>query len=694
MGILAHYTTVARHLGPGELAKVAARRAANLVQRKLWRRREWTGNRLLEFLRCSDRDAIEWLLDEGGVYAWCDASRRDGVRVLLDGMSGLRERALARAQRSAERTFIVFGREISFGPSPIDWSLDPSTGRRWSAVPSRALRLSGNGADPKYPWVLGRLDQLVALGQGYWAANDDDARGRFARQFVEQTVDFLLMNPPGVGIQWASPMEVALRACNLAASLRMFRDVRAVRRPSFALEVLAALEAHAEFVEHHLEHHIVSNNHLVANHVGLFVVSALFPALPGSARRLATSRENLAELIAEQVHEDGFSFEGSVGYHRLAVELFSLPYLLGQQLGIDLGERYAERLWRMFCVADAYCSERGLAPQIGDNDSGRVWPMRDRESLDHGYLGPFGAALFGDANLKRPGAELPDEAVWLLGPRGAGRFHRLAELSGPVSFSSPGGLHVLRCPGAVVAVSAGLSGQRGVGGHSHNDKLSFELHVLGAPVVVDPGSYTYGRDEALRTAFRSTAAHNTVEVDGEEQTPIDPSRPFALPDQTGCRVVDVRLGRDPQRLVAHHSGYARLPSPVEHERTLLLHGKEGALCVLDKLSGGGTHRIVSRLHLRDEQVRLRPATPEELARAALLRGALEALEPTAAEIGPMLAPVAVVLFSKGSQVELQPSAYSSGYGQLVPASCIVAHLPPELPLVAGFVVLFNDWPRR
>ena len=54
-----------------------------------------------------------------------------------------------------------------------------------------------------------------------------------------------------------------------------------------------------------------------------------------------------------------------------------------------------------------------------------------------------------------------------------------------------------------------------MGGHSHNDKLSFELHLGGRPVIVDPGMGTYTREPALRNAMRATAAHNTPQLDGQ-----------------------------------------------------------------------------------------------------------------------------------------------------------------------------------
>src|SRR5258708_26339315 len=197
-------------------------------------------------------------------------------------------------------------------------------------------------------------------------------------------------------------MDVALRAANLAQSLVMFRAAEPVRESGFLLPFLRSREDHAAFVEHNLEDAgTVSNNLLVANYVGLLVVSLLCPQLPGSSRRSAAAAVGIQKQIRAQVHEDGYSFEGSVGYHRLATELFTLAYLVAFENGVDLGATFEGRLHRMFAVAQAYCSDLGQAPQIGDNDSGRALALRDRPSFDHGYLSALGATIFEAPALKR-----------------------------------------------------------------------------------------------------------------------------------------------------------------------------------------------------------------------------------------------------------------------------------------------------
>ena len=692
---LDYYAALARSLTPAELAQLAARRAYRMARRRLYRRDRRPEPFEAVLASHGVTSAVELpaaALDRPG-RAHCDVSQRTRVLDALARLPGARERALARARAAVERRFHFLGADFPPAPDGVtDFSLDPVSGHRYPLLASGRLSLLDGGADPKLPWALGRLDQLVALAQGAWAAADAAEEDRFASAFASQAAEFLQGNPVGLGIHWTCPMEVALRAANLAQGLRMLAGAPRVRDPGFLGLALGSLAEHARFVEAHLEDHFaVPNNHLISNLAGLLVVSALFPDLPGAPRHTALAVRGLEAQMEAQVHPDGCSFEGSVPYHRLAVELFTLAYVVARASGIPLSTAFVDRLALMYRVVEGYCTESGRAPQFGDNDSGRAFALADRESLDHGYLLSLGAALFCDGQLKRPGAVLCDEGAWLLGISGLGRFEALEPKRAPRRFVSRWvGWAVAKQDGAYLAVSAGRAGQGGVGGHSHNDQLSFELHAAGRPLIVDPGTWCYARDHAARNAFRGTAAHNTLQVDGEEINPVDPSRLFALPDRAGAELDVFQVGPSRARIAAVHRGYRALPlGGVEVERTFLLDRGARALSVTDSLRGRGVHQVVSRLHLPDRQGRLRPATPSERARALRAPNAPLELSGLLLEIGDAGAPEALVLFEPGVRPELSEAEYSPGYGEKRPALVLQMHRTLKAPGRLGWVVLLD-----
>ena len=78
------------------------------------------------------------------------------------------------------------------------------------------------------------------------------------------------------------------------------------------------------------------------------------------------------------------------------------------------------------------------------------------------------------------------------------------------------------------------------GSHVHNDSLSIELAIDGKDLIVDPGTYLYTPIPARRFLFKSTAVHNTLIVEGEEQNPSLKGRIglFSVNHDTNISLID------------------------------------------------------------------------------------------------------------------------------------------------------------
>ena len=79
------------------------------------------------------------------------------------------------------------------------------------------------------------------------------------------------------------------------------------------------------------------------------------------------------------------------------------------------------------------------------------------------------------------------------------------------------GLFIYKSKTLYLAIRCGSIGQKGKGGHSHNDQLSIELSINGREIIRDPGTYLYIPLQEKRDYFRSTKVHFTPFVNGREQ---------------------------------------------------------------------------------------------------------------------------------------------------------------------------------
>ncbi len=696
MDRIEYYAYLATTVPAGELARAAARKVAQRATLALRKKAPLEPSELLNAFCAEDaRDLALKLSAPRASMLWADAGRRDEVLSVAAQVPGLVGRILARADRAWAREFDVFGRKVRFGRGVcnIDWHLDPLSGKRFDpAMDALAIGFGNDGLDPKGPWAIARFEQGLALGQGVWISPSEEDRARYAHEFTTQVLHFARENPVWVGVNWSCAMEVALRAANLSLSYLMMRHRPELQSPEFAVTFASLLSAHGRYIEEHLEHTgAVSNNHYVADLVGLMHLGVIFPELPGARGWRERATRGLQEEIRKQVYDDGFSFEGSTSYHRLATELFTMALFIAHAGRIRLGEDYEQRLHEMYRAVRAYLTPGMLAPQIGDNDSGRALPLCDRASLDHAYLLPLGAALFLDPELKPEGMDYCDEALFLMGPAGLERYRSLAESSGPARSAAlaRAGLYFVRSADLYCAISCGPNGQGGLGGHSHNDKLGIELHQGGRPVIVDTGTYCYSSDPVQRNAFRATAAHSTVQIDGLEQNRLPETRLFALPDDARARMLTFESNPARERFVGEHRGYDRLVPPVRHRREVSLERGPRALLVLDRITGVGAHEAIARYQLPDREARIRAATAEERERLARIPGHRAFNLERVVELGPEGAPVATLAIATANTLQLTPSWYSPGYGERRESLCIEVTARGEVPVECCVAILMH-----
>lgn len=532
-------------------------------------------------------------------------------RRLAEEAPSASEPVLAAARAVAGGTFDLLGSgPVQLGAEP-DWHADFKSGKRWDRTYSLEIPVSpGQGHDIKVPWEISRLQHLPTLG----LASTLSGEAGFREQGIRHIASFIKENPVYRGVNWSCTMDVAIRAAQILVAEGYLRGSGDER---FWGEVLKSLVLHARFILDNLEDGPVRGNHYLSDLAGLYLCGLGL----GEFREAGPWREfALARLSGEmqrQVTGDGIDYEASLSYHAFVTEMFLFPALLAAEKGSPFPDPYLKRLEAMVEAVATLIRPDGTLPQMGDNDDGRFLIVSQyyRSRRDWRPLLALGSYCFRRPEWLPLAGDAWVDGAWLLGDR----FLRWRASSGPSSGSarstgapsagaptaSPGfrcrafpeaGIYQLGAGDVQMVVDAGGVGQGNNGGHAHNDTLAFDLYAFGEEVLPDRGTGAYTPDLAQRNRFRSTLAHNTIQVDESEINPF-PDEPFRLIPADAPRVLGWRQKERYACLRAEHLGYRRLPSGIVHRRAVLLDRARRTFEVEDRLIGGGRHRFVSSFHL-------------------------------------------------------------------------------------------------
>jgi uncharacterized heparinase superfamily protein len=342
---------------------------------------------------------------------------------------------------------------------------------------------------------------------------------------------------PGRGTAW-HPYPAALRAWSFCGIYRQL-----VRGSRIEDPFLAELAAHAGFLRRNLETD-VGGNHLIKNLKALAGLAVFF----GDDTLLTRTVRRLRRQLAVQVLPDGGHYERAPAYHcQVLGDLIDIAGLLraaGQERPAELPEAIAAMRGWLASVLPP----RGEVPLLNDG-----FPV-SAELL---------AAIAPPVPPPVPLRVLPDTGLARVA---VGGWHLLADVGPP-------------CPRELPA-------------HAHADSLGCVVYVDAEPLLIDTGTSTYAPG-AVRDRERSTAAHNTLEVDRCDSTEVW----GAFRAGRRARVLGVSATADAETVTveAAHDGYRSLPGRPTHHRRWSVRARE--LRVDDTVTGRGRHRITVRWHL-------------------------------------------------------------------------------------------------
>lgn len=514
-----------------------------------------------------------------------------------------RGRVLEQAEAMLDGRVVLLGQP--FALSDVRWNLDPQSGR--SSPPSfgplldyRDSKLAGNARNV---WELNRHQHLTVAALAY-ALTRDERFAHFVRQQLETWLD---QNPFPVGINWSSPLECGLRLISWVWISR-FLSASEVSEILFGPcgRMWPSVFRHQWMIAKLRSFGSSANNHLIGEMAGLLTSALAWPWFDDSRAWAALAHRILEEESDLQFYGTGLNREQAFGYHVFATDLLLLAGLEGERNGRPFSPGYLDRLLRAVQAIARQSAQSGLLPAYGDYDDGVAIGLPDQRRPPAGRVAAVASAWLGESERASPPS--PEcrlaTAILLAGVTAPRRQTPAAHGAGVVGPRSEGlsdaGVYVMRSAAGgeelMVMADAGELGYLSIAAHGHADALSFTLSVGLDQVLVDPGTFAYHHDPAARIYFRGTQAHNTITLDGRDQS--QQGGPFLWTTKAKTTVHRWRETKNGAVLTASHDGYERLAGPVTHWRRFALNG--GRLTVDDRLIGEGAHHLEWRLHFAPE----------------------------------------------------------------------------------------------
>ncbi len=409
-------------------------------------------------------------------------------------------------------------------------------------------------------------------------------------------------NPFLSGVHWTSGIETGLRLISWVWVRRLLDGWDGAADLFERNEVACAqIWWHQHYLLSFRSRGSSANNHVIAEAAGLLVGALgfdLFAESPGWAEEAARVLE---QELRSNTFPSGVNREMAFEYHGFVAELTMVAAAEASWAGRPLSDDLWDQLYRMIDVVAATVDVKMRAPRYGDGDNGRALVI-DPPTAEHwsGLLA-IGEALY-DAPDWWPKVE-PTMTSTVLAFM-AGR-HPVAEPRSRQSHYEDAGLTLLRsAPSDGEEIwcrcDAGPHGFLSIAAHAHADALAVEVRYNGVDVLADPGTYCYHGEPHWRSYFRSTLAHNTVEVGGNDQS--SSGGPFLWRRQARTTLMELESAKDGEVVAwsAAHDGYQSLNPPVRHCRSVRLASRLRQLEIVDRLETTGKHDLRLAFHLGPE----------------------------------------------------------------------------------------------
>ncbi|WP_151482257.1 heparinase II/III family protein [Streptomyces albicerus] len=502
----------------------------------------------------------------------------------------------------AEADRLMYGHAEYFGVvrddlTDPDWWCDPKTGRRapWGYAFDVPYRNENAVGDIKQIWELSRHQYLTQLAAAYAITGNE----RYAERVAEHLRSWWAANPPLRGVHWISGIELGIRLLSWVWIRRLLDGWPGVAGLFEGNPVaLNQIWHHQRWLAAFPSRGSSANNHVIAEAAGQLAASCAFGWFPSSARWRAEALRSLERHLRSNTFPSGLNRELATEYHGLVLELGLAAVAEADAASVPVPASIRLVLLRMTDALAAIVDNRLRPPRQGDADDGHGLVLDGAGTDRWASLLATGDAVFGRLAwwpaVTGTDVRTPLLAALIRPYSDSGTAPAVTRPASRPAHFADAGMTILRGPEEIWCRSdGGPHGFLSIAAHAHADALSVEVRHDGVDVLADAGTYCYHGQPQWRQYFRSTLGHNTLQLDGSDQSVS--GGPFLWTRHATSRVLAADTSGTSDggtaRWCAEHDGYQR----SMHRRRVELTAASQELRVVDEVRGQHSPRRDVRL---------------------------------------------------------------------------------------------------
>ncbi|OJD72944.1 alginate lyase family protein [Bacillus sp. NH11B] len=462
---------------------------------------------------------------------------------------------------SKQKNYKTFKNNINIFEK-IDWH-QGSGGLKWD-IKSFSFNIPFRDSDKgevRYTWEINRHLFFPRLALLYKQTRQE----KYLEILESHFYNWIDENPFYKGVNWASPMEISIRAYQWILTYSILKE----EHSNFVEDLLIGVINSIDYVMKNLSKHSSANNHLILEAAISSIIGFILE--PIYKQSWFQQGYNILEKeVPKQVYSDGVNKEQAVHYHAFVLDiLIQYNIMLRSKGDSPLHEGIVHKMSEFL----GYLSQGGSVPEIGDSDDAKIIYF-DGYTNYYQYLLQLASFYFKKRFIVSE--RIYPEIEFLLGDTKQIKLENV--IYEELSLFTQGGYSVVNSEDTFFVFDTGSLGFGELAAHGHADALNVIYHYKNNPILVEPGTYIYNIESEWRNYFRRTDVHNTLSIAGSDQSEMQ--GPFLWGKKAKATLENAEDFENGYLLKGKHNGY----NSSIHHRTIYYLKKYNLLIIADQFN--------------------------------------------------------------------------------------------------------------